>query len=1642
MADKKKYKVNEQLIGDFVATIDSKPNLTKQEIFSKFPEFKNDEGFLQSMVDYRATLKSGKYKSEVEARVKFPEFEFGDVKKKDLSTQGSASGFAPSQGIKPGTSIFPQQVLSKESQEFAPMPVEKRYKQKAASKPIAQDLGVMNNYVGYIAGKLMESGVTMYPNIEAAVTDIGDYLQSKITGENIYTLRPGGMFGPTYQLEGLSPQSKLALQQGRQEQIDAFGDVANVLTTKKYEEDLAKRAEDKGIVSGEFATQALGSIGESVVSNFGTAGFGFFADMFNDMNIEGKKNGLTEGEALAHAGLISGAVSLVDKAGLGFLFKSAPKPVKEKLGKYVAAKALSSLSKSGLKITEETIEKAMQAETKKLKTKLLTTGVKATLGGITEAGTETAQEGIAIGGEQLMNLIKGKEVFNSGDIVDRIVKSAAGGFIGGKVVGGIQGFVGDGETYNFIKEGVAETYNNPDDYNDFRVELSSQLQEQNIPEATQEKILAEVDKMKDRELSIPEEAENKDAIRDILSKRDMVLSEIVEIDATPTDPAFAKENEKKKATLQGAIDALNDAAVAAKGGITIQYRQTDGEYQKVINNKIEPITQEQYEYAEAADLPNIKVYNQDALFPINLDEIEDQGGAVTTQGGAVTEEGGAVDIENRLADIETELQDPDITEERIQELNTEKEQLNATKESSQQVIQGGEQGNQLQREGTQEGQPQAGQGEGSQGQTTQPETDNRDSDQQGEGEVITGKKRGFIESVENAPATEPIAESFADDPASFYDPQTIAEGDDIVGNMTEAEKMQMVDELFGVNNAFKDKNVAILAGISLINDYIAQGKNDMAEAVVKKMAEIGTFAGQLIQQFSTLKSSNPISFTFALQKVLNKFNIKLTDAQKQKLEAMFVDTKSAADNAQKAIEKYAKDLDPVSKAEMYKAIQAHEDAVMKMEMYLERILPASTFQTLGGMMQGNMLVFKSLLANPVYNLLFKAVSIPKNEIASALDWLFSNYAFKTKDRTIRSNFDPDVLKRTIGAIKQGILNAKRKAIKGSTSGEMDRFDRQRNLRPVEAAKQLKIQLTDMINLWADKNYQASEELAKKEGQKVDVDRLVSNLLQISPPGLLANLMLRGLPFGDDPFSEPARLKELINIGKNKGLKGDALESFIINPDKESADAAVEAAKGAVFQEDNYISKSVNAINRALDQMAPEFPVLSEALKFVVVKTTLPFVKTPSNVLNETLNYGVPAIPLVKSMVYGVKARHWDGEAFKAEQALKKAIKEGKPIKDLKAKVEMYKKETDKNRRLLSDNLAKFAMSIALLSAGIWLSSKGVIEGDDEEDEDKKMKAWRWATAGGPNSINISLLNRLKDDPNAKPLYTDKRISLQSLGLPGAVFFIAHESLKDKTKNVGKIDFETGQLIQSARALSNQVLSPLSTAGAAGGFILDQGFAQGAGALANAVSNNEWDKYFNQIARAGTTAFLPNSIDQFSRVNRDYLKVPYTEKPTETFLNQMKIKFGQDENLPVRRGLFGEPIKQNPKGANPTVYQFIDIFRTSDAFSAPVYFELNKLFEESKKVMGNNRGDADLIPSVPTRDISLDGKTYYLNQEYYDKYLEMIGVERLNLLQEVLDNNTEGWSIELSEQIKNAYEVGFIIGQSNFIEKYESKLGRN
>lgn len=77
---------------DFDSVLRSNPDITDDELFSQFPQFKEDENLYQSALDYSATLATGKKPEEIND--KFPEFgDLGLKKKEDaISANGLESG--------------------------------------------------------------------------------------------------------------------------------------------------------------------------------------------------------------------------------------------------------------------------------------------------------------------------------------------------------------------------------------------------------------------------------------------------------------------------------------------------------------------------------------------------------------------------------------------------------------------------------------------------------------------------------------------------------------------------------------------------------------------------------------------------------------------------------------------------------------------------------------------------------------------------------------------------------------------------------------------------------------------------------------------------------------------------------------------------------------------------------------------------------------------------------------------------------------------------------------------------------------------------------------------------------------------------------------------------------------------------------------------------------------------------------------------------------------------------------------------------------------------------------------------------------------------------------------------------------------
>jgi hypothetical protein len=75
------------------------------------------------------------------------------------------------------------------------------------------------------------------------------------------------------------------------------------------------------------------------------------------------------------------------------------------------------------------------------------------------------------------------------------------------------------------------------------------------------------------------------------------------------------------------------------------------------------------------------------------------------------------------------------------------------------------------------------------------------------------------------------------------------------------------------------------------------------------------------------------------------------------------------------------------------------------------------------------------------------------------------------------------------------------------------------------------------------------------------------------------------------------------------------------------------------------------------------------------------------------------------------------------------------------------------------------------------------------------------------------------------------------------------------------------------------------------------------------------------------------------------------------------------------------------------------------------------------------------------EIQYNGKTYFLNPTLYSKYLEYVGVDRMDLLLQVLDGQTE-YTQELGDMIDQAYSQGQELGKERFLEEFSENLDEN
>jgi len=470
-------------------------------------------------------------------------------------------------------------------------------------------------------------------------------------------------------------------------------------------------------------------------------------------------------------------------------------------------------------------------------------------------------------------------------------------------------------------------------------------------------------------------------------------------------------------------------------------------------------------------------------------------------------------------------------------------------------------------------------------------------------------------------------------------------------------------------------------------------------------------------------------------------------------------------------------------------------------------------------------------------------------------------------------------------------------------------------------------------------------------------------------GVPAEAMLRGLGAGDVAFREAAQARatatelRLANVPRNQWSFAQKFPELFL--DKAALERIQTDTMQSVFQRS---SKTLNVITNWIRGRGDWFDL--------AVATVAPYKLTPWNIVGEILSYN----PLV---------------AF------------GRSVYDFKSG----------NRRGAKLNAGKYVVGSMLTAAGWWLYKNGLMSPSlDQRDEAQKARILAGEVLP-PNHINLSGLKRALagGDPSFKK--GDETADVfRAGGLAGSMFYMTANIGREFERNpeVGESDIWGAIIRQSTLEQAR--------------FGMNQSFLSGVEGLLGAIREGNTDNYVRKWANTVASVPMPNSLTVLSRATREY-KPDFREdtfkKQVENIVRNRLGFANMDDYLPLKRGLWGEPLRETPKDRNALVYHFFDVFKNKQVTDDPVALELFKLWRET--------GDTRVIPSLPEKSLTIGGNTYQLNAAQQSRYAELVGTARRRITDAVSVNPqfhqlTNEKKIDLLDRV---YRAGLDQGKAQF-----------
>ena len=461
---------------------------------------------------------------------------------------------------------------------------------------------------------------------------------------------------------------------------------------------------------------------------------------------------------------------------------------------------------------------------------------------------------------------------------------------------------------------------------------------------------------------------------------------------------------------------------------------------------------------------------------------------------------------------------------------------------------------------------------------------------------------------------------------------------------------------------------------------------------------------------------------------------------------------------------------------------------------------------------------------------------------------------------------------------------------------------------------------------------------------------------------------RALTLGDVPargFAEGRLLAEqAILAGKSPK---EVLASVRFPTRTELRGISNEAAE-ATFQQDTKLTAVVGVVANAVKSI----PVVGPLTKSIVA----PYTKTPVNVVTDVVNLAVPGLAFVKSAYYASK-----GDRSKSLEMATSGI-----------------------------------VGTVIGGAAAALYRAGVITGSSSKSA--KERGIQYETQP-PNTINMSGLNRLLNGEDPAIQAGDEIKSYENFGYLGTIFNVYANVL---SKNEGS------GLLEDVLDVTLKGLPSVAS------YTLNQTFLKSTNTLLNAISKEDYDSYLESLYGTISSIPFPNTLQAFNKAGRENMVDPKTDDSLQLFANVLKSKMPEfvreaigAEELPLKRDMWGNPVKQNPEGANPFLYNFLDVTRSRTIPSDESNLALYRLWKET--------GNADALPSVPSRNVMDKKITYQLDENQYAIYQEYVGQRRKALVDNLFQSATfDGMDPDFKiKALGKAYERGAEDGKRQFLK---------